>query len=112
MLQIRCSCFETNSSSSNVIILLTAHEFNLWKGGEGFVDADTNTFYTTEEVLDKMKDDEDYKDNIDDKEQVEEFAQMTLNAFSYKWVSSDEDIGFKSVARDDMVAATYLDCSY
>lgn len=102
MLQVRMSCFETNSSSANTIILLTEKEFSRWKNDEIYVDYYKNEVYEKEQIIEKMKADEDYTGSFDD-ESIAEYAAYELDAFSYSLFLGDADIQ-KEVRREGMIA--------
>lgn len=68
MIQIRKNCFETNSSSTHSIVILTEDKFKKWEDGEVYIDYDGNI--VTEEEARKMYDDSGYKEDGD---QFEDF---------------------------------------
>lgn len=51
MYQIRCGCFETNSSSTHSINICTEEQYQKWYNGECYYDEYNKRFITREELL-------------------------------------------------------------
>lgn len=54
--QIRPCMFETNSSSTHSLSLCSADDFERWKLGRLFFNAEADAFYTKGEVIQNLKD--------------------------------------------------------
>ena len=51
MYQIRCSCFETNSSSTHSINICTEEQYQKWYNNECYYDEYSSRFLTKDELL-------------------------------------------------------------
>lgn len=76
MKKIRRGVFETNSSSTHSITMCSQEEYDKWNKGDVLLDKGWNAkkrFISKEEAIEKLKDNEYYKDlDFNDKEAVEE----------------------------------------
>lgn len=82
--QIRRSIFETNSSSTHSITMVSGSEYDKWKNGELLYDKDNETLVTKEEI-EKIKE--------DDKKMYESLG-WTFNESEYDYNSEDSNIRF------------------
>ena len=122
MIQIRQSIFETNSSSTHALVIMKTSDFLKWKNSSDEDDENKlywnyqnawrndkytsaeQRFLTQAEIIELMKQDDYYKDYINDPEQISEFAEQE----SY-WLYSDiEDrYDMDSVTEGDITAFSY-----
>ena len=85
MLQIRSSMFETNSSSSNTLILLTTSEYARWKNGDIYVEYNSSNTCTIDELRNRFKEAQYYCADVDeyrldhDIHSYEEFKESASN---------------------------------
>ena len=51
MLQVRQGVFETNSSSTHSITIVSQSDFDKWKNGDVYLNEEDNTFITKDEAI-------------------------------------------------------------
>ena len=82
--QIRRSIFETNSSSTHSITMVSGSEYDKWKNGELLYDKDTETLVTKEEI-EKIKEND---------KKIYESNGWPFDESEYDYNSEDDNIRF------------------
>lgn len=96
MLQIRQSIFETNSSSSNTLMLMTTGEYARWKNGEGYAVYGEIGISTIEEIKAEYE---------EEKEKYEDFGDfMFENGFKTYEEFRDEASDIHTLEKDGIIA--------
>ena len=93
--QIRRGVFETNSSSTHSISIVSQEEYDLWKKGNIYFNG--NCFYSEEEALKSLRDSKWYKDlDYEDEDAVNEaLREEELKTYDEFW-DNDELEGYSS----------------
>lgn len=66
MINIRSLVFETNSSATHSVSLITRDEYNKFLSGDYFLDFDDGIIYTKEEAFTIARSKRDYNENMDE----------------------------------------------
>ena len=66
MINIRKTIFETNSSATHCVTLLTEDEYDKFVDGESFLDFDKGIIYTKDEAFKIARSKSDYTENMTD----------------------------------------------
>ena len=101
MIQVRQSMFETNSSSSNTLILLTESEYASWKNEELFVEYNSSNTMTAEQIEEAYK-------AVDYYEDATEYRRDN-ELHSYEEFREESDDA-KKIERNGMVAISFDRC--
>lgn len=101
MIQVRQSMFETNSSSSNTLILLTESEYARWKNGEIFVEYNSSNIMTAEQIEEAYK-------AVDYYEDATEYRRDN-GLRSYEEFREESDSA-KKIERNGMIAISFDRC--
>ena len=102
MITIRSGQFETNSSSSHSMILISEENYEKWQNNKLFVVYGSTEVYSYDEVVQAMKNDKNYTGEFTF-EYVEEYAYEYFDATSYNtWCEDAYDI--EKLVKDGMIA--------
>lgn len=87
-MSIRRGVFETNSSSTHSITMVSGEDYQKWENGELLFDSDSKVFLTREEAIKVLKDNDYFMKNhkdfdFTDEEETDEMLKEYIYCYTY-----------------------------